>query len=159
MDAEELDALDRRLLNELQRDCAQTHQQLAERLHASAPTCYRRIRRLVERGVVERRVAIVSPEAVGRAVGWGLTAIVEVTLDRQAAEALEAFERRVAGEGEVQQCYRTGSGPDFVLVVHVRDMPAYHAFAHRVLGGEANVRNVRCYFAVKRSKFEPAITV
>jgi len=155
----ELDSLDRRLLNELQRDCMQTHQELAERLHASAPTCFRRVRRLVESGVIERRIAIVAPEAVGRIDGHGLTALVEASLDRQSAEALDAFERRVADEASVQQCYRISSGPDFLLVVYVRDMPDYHAFVHRVLSAEANVRNVRTFFSVHRSKFEPRIPV
>ena len=56
----------------------------------------------------------------------------------------------------MQQCYRVASGPDFVLIVFVPDVAAYHAFAHRVLTAQANVRNVRSFFAVKRSKFEPA---
>lgn len=155
----ELDGLDRRLLNELQQDCDLTHQQLADRLHASAPTCFRRVRRLVEEGVIERRVAIVSPEAIGRIDGHGLTALIEVSLDRQSAESLDHFEQRVADEVPVQQCYRVSPGPDFVLVVFVADMPAYHAFAHRVLSAEANVRNVRTFFSIRRSKFEPRIPV
>ena len=48
-------------------------------------------------------------------------------------------------------------GPDFVLVVYVVDMAAYHAFAHRALSAQANVRNVRSFFSVHRSKFAPAI--
>jgi Lrp/AsnC family transcriptional regulator, leucine-responsive regulatory protein len=142
----ELDGLDRRLLNELQQDCDLTHQQLADRLHASAPTCF-------------RRVAIVSPEAIGRIDGHGLTALIEVSLDRQSAESLDHFEQRVADEVPVQQCYRVSPGPDFVLVVFVSDMPAYHAFAHRVLSAEANVRNVRTFFSIRRSKFDPRIPV
>ena len=155
----ELDALDRRMLNLLQEDCSLTNLELAARLHASAPTCYRRLRRLVESGLIERRVAIVAPDLLGRALGHGLTALVEVSLDLQAAEALDAFEQLVAGEAAVQQCYRVSSGPDFVLVVHVPDMPAYNAFAHRVLSAAANVRNVRSLFSVHRSKFEPRIVV
>jgi Lrp/AsnC family leucine-responsive transcriptional regulator len=51
------------------------------------------------------------------------------------------------------------SGPDFVLIVLVPEMAAYHAFAHRVLTAQANVRNVRSFFAVRRSKFEPLVPV
>jgi Lrp/AsnC family leucine-responsive transcriptional regulator len=148
-----LDATDRRLLDLLQEDCSLTNLELARRAHVSAATCLRRIKRLVDTGVVERRIAILSTEAIG----YGLTAILEVTLDQQTAEILDGFEARVADDPEVQQCYRVSSGPDFILVVHVRDMPAYHAFVHRVLTAQANVRNVRSFFSVKRSKFVPRI--
>ncbi len=149
----ELDATDRRLLTLLQADCAMTNDELAARTHVSAATSLRRVRRLVEAGVIERRIAIVDPAAAG----GGMTAIVEVTLDEQSAEQLDRFESQVAAEAEVQQCYRVASGPDFVLVVFVPDVAAYHAFAHRVLTAQANVRNVRSFFAVKRSKFEPKV--
>jgi Lrp/AsnC family leucine-responsive transcriptional regulator len=52
-----------------------------------------------------------------------------------------------------------GAGPDFVLVVQVADMPAYHALAHRVFTSHANVRNVKAYFSTFRSKFETRIAV
>jgi Lrp/AsnC family leucine-responsive transcriptional regulator len=74
-----------------------------------------------------RQVAIVAPEKVGAR----LTAIVEITLDVQAADRMEEFERVAAAEA-VMQCYRVAPGPDFVLVVQVVDMPAYHALAHRL---------------------------
>jgi Lrp/AsnC family leucine-responsive transcriptional regulator len=151
----ELDTIDRRLLTLLQQDCSLTNQALAERAHISPATCLRRVRRLVDSGVIERQIAIVSPDALGA----GLTAILEVSLEVQSAEMLAAFEAHVAAESAVQQCYRVGTGPDFVLVVRVAGMAAYHAFAHRVLTAAANVRNVRTFFAVKRSKFEPAIAL
>jgi DNA-binding Lrp family transcriptional regulator len=150
-----LDATDRRLLSLLQADASLTNQALAERAHISPATCLRRVRRLMEAGVIERRMAIVSPDALGA----GITAVLEVTLDRQDAARFEAFEAHVAGEAAVQQCYRVAAGPDFVLIVYVTDMPAYHAFVQRCLTAEANVRNVRAFFAVKRSKFAPAIPV
>lgn len=150
-----LDATDRRLLLLVQDDCALTNQAIAKQVHISPATCLRRLKRLIDLGVIERRIAILSPEAVGE----GLTAVLEVTLDRQTAEALAAFEAHVGPQAEVQQCYRVSSGPDFVLIVYVPDMPAYHAFVHRVLTAEANVRNVRSFFSVKRSKFAPKIAV
>jgi DNA-binding Lrp family transcriptional regulator len=154
-----LDAADRRLLTLLQQDCWLTNQALAERAHLSPATCLRRVRRLVELGVIERQVALLSPDVLARVTGAGLTAILEVTLDRQDAVALEAFEARVAPEPAVQQCYRVTAGPDFVVIVHVSDMPAYHAFVQRVLTAQVNVRNVRAFFSVKRSKFDSALPV
>jgi Lrp/AsnC family leucine-responsive transcriptional regulator len=148
-----LDPLDRRILGELQRDCALTNQELARRVHVSPATCLRRVRWLIEQKVIERQVAIVSPERIGA----GLTAIVEVTLDRQDAESLAQFEQRVGADAAVQQCYRVSSGPDFVLVILVADMDTYHALVHRLFTAGGNVRNVRAFFSIRRSKFEPAV--
>ncbi|HVQ03228.1 MAG TPA: winged helix-turn-helix transcriptional regulator, partial [Burkholderiaceae bacterium] len=85
-----LDAVDERLLGLLQDDASRSNQALAEAAHISPATALRRVRRLVEAGVIERQVAIVSSQAFGT----GLTAIVEVTLDRQGVEHLDAFEAR-----------------------------------------------------------------
>lgn len=150
-----LDDLDRRILAVLQLDASLTQAALAARVHASPATCLRRVRRLVDAGVIERQVAIVSP----RALGGVLTAILEVSLERQAAELLDAFEVRVAAEPAVQQCYRVSPGPDFVLIVQVRDMPAYQALAARLLTGDAQVRNVRTFFAIRRAKFDTQLPV
>ncbi|MQR00684.1 Lrp/AsnC family transcriptional regulator [Glaciimonas soli] len=150
-----LDELDKRILNALQTDASQTNQQLAERIHASPATCLRRVKRLTELGVITRQVALVAPEKVGS----GLTAIVEVTLDHQGDEHQLAFEAVVANVAAVLQCYRVSPGPDFVLVVQVADMAAYHALAHQVFAAQKNVRNVKAYFSILRSKFETRIAV
>ena len=149
----ELDPTDLRLLDLLQADASRSNLELAALVHVSPATCLRRVKRLVEAGVIERRVALLSVDKLGA----GLTVLVEVSLDRQGAEALDAFEQRALAEGEVQQCYRVSPGPDFVLVVWARDMPAYHALVQRLFTADANVRNVKAYFSVKRAKFEPAM--
>jgi Lrp/AsnC family leucine-responsive transcriptional regulator len=146
----ELDDLDKRILRQLQTDASLTNQELARAVHASAPTCLRRVKRLVEAGVIARQVALLAPDKVGA----GLTAIVEITLDHQAEERQQEFEALAIQEAAVQQCYRVSPGPDFVLVLQVADMAAYHALAHRLFATHANVRNVRSYFSTFRSKFE-----
>ena len=148
-----LDDLDRRILNILQVDASHTNAELAELVHISPPTCLRRVRQLRENGVIERQVAIVAPDKVGSR----LSAIVEITLDVQAADRMDEFESVVADEAAVLQCYRVSPGPDFVLVVQVADMPAYHALAHRLFTTHSNVRNVKAYFSTFRSKFETRI--
>jgi Lrp/AsnC family leucine-responsive transcriptional regulator len=155
MSQPELDEVDRRILNALQTDASQTNAELAELVHVSAPTCLRRVKLLTERGIIERQVAIVSPDKVGAR----LTAVVEITLDVQAAEKMSAFEQHVAAEAAVLQCYRVAPGPDFVLIVQVADMPAYHALAHRLFATHTNVRNVKAYFSTFRSKFDTRIAV
>ncbi|MFZ3220867.1 MAG: Lrp/AsnC family transcriptional regulator [Rhodoferax sp.] len=148
-----LDAIDLQLLAQLQRDASLSNQELAERVHTSPPTCLRRVKRLREAGLIERQVAILNPQRMAATLGHGLTAIVEITLDRQDAAALDALEARVAGDDAVQQCYRVSPGPDFVLVVHTPDMPAYQALAQRLFTSDANVRNVKAFFNIQRSKF------
>ncbi len=142
-----------RLLSMLQDDASLTNQALAERAHVSPATCLRRVARLVARGIVERRVALLSPEKLGA----GLTAIVEITLDRQGAEHLAAFEARAAADAAVRQCYRVAPGPDFVLVVQAQGMPAYDALVQRLFTQDGNVRNVKTFFSVRRAKFETRI--
>jgi Lrp/AsnC family transcriptional regulator, leucine-responsive regulatory protein len=150
-----LDDLDRRILNALQVDSSHTNAELAELVHVSPPTCLRRVKHLTDAGVIARQVAIVAPDKVGAR----LTAIVEITLDVQAAERMDQFEQLAGAEAAVLQCYRVAPGPDFVLIVQVADMPAYHALAHRLFTTHANVRNVKAYFSTFRSKFETRIAV
>lgn len=152
-----IDEIDLKLLGSLQTDASLSNQALAERVHISPPTCLRRVKRLRDAGLVEREIALLSPDKLAALTGHGLTAIVEITLDRQGTEQQEAFEARVVQDEAVQQCYRVSPGPDFVMVVHVRDMPGYLALAQRLFTGDANVRNVKAFFSVKRSKFEPKL--
>jgi Lrp/AsnC family leucine-responsive transcriptional regulator len=154
---ESLDTTDLALLDQLQQDAALTNQELAARVHVSPPTCLRRVQRLVQAGFIERRVAILSRDKLVQVLGHGLDAIVEVTLDRQDNGAMEAFEARVSADEAVQQCYRVSPGPDFVLVVRAPDMPGYLALAQRLFTQDANVRNVKAFFAVRRAKFDPRI--
>lgn len=146
----DLDDLDLRILDQLQQDSALTNQALAERVHASPPTCLRRVRRLTESGIIERQVAILNPQRLGA----GLTAIIEITLDTQTVEDLDAFERDIITAPEITQCYRVSSGPDFILIAQLPDMPAYQALAQRVFTRDTHVRNVRSFFATHRSKFD-----
>ncbi len=151
----DLDATDLRILDLLQSDASLTNQALAAAAHTSPATCLRRVKRLTDSGVIERRVAILSPQALGA----GLTALVELTLDRQGAEHLAAFESRAVAEAAVQQVYRVSPGPDFMLVLQVADMAAYHALVQRLFTADANVRNVKAFFSVHRAKFDSRVAI
>ncbi|MBK5203951.1 MAG: Lrp/AsnC family transcriptional regulator [Polaromonas sp.] len=152
-----IDAIDLKLLDAMQDDASLSNQALAERVHVSPPTCLRRVKRLRDAGLIEREVALLSPDKLAAALGHGLTALVEITLDRQGAEQLEAFEGRVVADDAVQQCYRVSPGPDFILLVHVANMPQYLALAQRLFTSDANVRNVKAFFSTKRAKFKPKV--
>ena len=159
MEQTDIDAIDLRLLDALQRDASLSNQDLAAQVHVSPPTCLRRVRRLRALGLIERQIAILSADRLAPIVGHGLTAVVEISLERQNAEQLDAFEARVVADDAVQQCYRVSPGPDFVLIVHVADMPGYQALAQRLFTQDANVRNVRAFFSVKRAKLAPRIAL
>jgi Lrp/AsnC family transcriptional regulator, leucine-responsive regulatory protein len=149
----EFDATDIRLLDLLQTDASLSNQDLAARALTSPATALRRIKRLTDEGVIERRVALLNPHRVGA----GLTALVEITLDRQGAEHLDAFELRAVAEDAVQQCWRVSPGPDFLLVVHSAEMADYQALVQRLFTQDANVRNVKAFFSIKRAKFDPRL--
>ena len=151
----DLDEIDLRLLDALQQDASLSNVALAERVNVSPPTGLRRVKRLTDEGWIERQVAVLSRDKLGH----GLQAIVEVTLDRQGAEHLDAFEARAVAEAAVQQCWRVSPGPDFVLVVHASDMPGYLALTQRLFTQDANVRNVKAFFATRRAKFGTQIVL
>lgn len=156
MELNELDAIDLQLLDSLQRDASISNVALAEKVNVSPPTCLRRVKRLTEGGWIERQVAVLSTDRLAQTLGHGLQALVEVTLDRQGTEHLDAFEARAVADDAVQQCWRVSPGPDFVLVVQARDMPHYLAITQGLLTQDANVRNVKSFFATKRAKFSTA---
>ena len=152
-----LDSVDLALLDQLQTDASLSNQDLAQRVHVSPPTCLRRVKRLRDAGLIERQIAILSAGRLAPLLGHGLQAVVEVTLDRQGDSEQQAFEERVVRDTAVQQCYRVSPGPDFILVVHTPDMPGYLALAQRLFTSDANVRNVKAFFSLRRAKFEPRV--
>ena len=155
MDPVDLDDTDIRILDQLQHDASRSNHDLALAAATSPATCLRRVKRLVDLGVIESRVAILAPQRVGE----GLTAITEITLDRQGAEHLDAFEQRAVRDPAVQQCHRVAPGPDFLLVLRVAGLPAWNELVARLFTQDANVRNVKTFFSVRRAKFSTAITL
>lgn len=150
-----IDQLDRRILQELQANADITNEALGIRIHASAATTQRRVKRLKDIGAIQRVVAVVNPQAFGDP----LIAIAEVSLAAQNAESLSAFEALALNSSSVQQCYRVSTGPDFMLVLAMPDMAAYNALAASLFSATHGVRNVRTFFAVSRSKFGTEIPI
>lgn len=149
MNLNDLDAIDLNILAVLQEDAGLSNVALAERVHVSPPTCLRRVKRLHDAGWIERQVAILSRDKLGH----GLSVWVEVTLDLQNTERLDAFETRAVQDAAVQQCWRVSPGPDFVLLIQAPDMNTYLQVTERLFTQDANVRNVKAFFATKRAKF------
>lgn len=148
----EIDNTDARLLDLLQADASVSNQALAAVAGVSPATALRRVKRMVDAGLVARQTVLVSMPAA-----LGLQAIVEITLDRQGDEHAQAFEALAVADAAVQQCWRVTSGPDFVLVLWVRDMADYQALVERLFTQHANVRTVKTFFATRRAKFDPRV--
>ena len=147
----ELDDLDWRLLDQLQADASLSNQALADATGVSPATTLRRVKRLREAGVIRATTVLLAPQIDGQ----GLEALCEVTLDRQGAEWLDAFEQRAVSEPQVQACWRVSPGPDFMLWIWAPDMPAFHTLSQRLFTQDANVRNVKTYFGIHRAKLRP----
>jgi DNA-binding Lrp family transcriptional regulator len=120
-------------------------------------TCLRRVKRLTDGGWIERQIAVLSPARLGASLGHIVSALVVVSLGAQGVERLDAFEARAVADDAVQQCWRLSSGPDFILVVQALSMPDYLDVTRRLFTQDANVRNVKAFFSIKRSKFSAAL--
>jgi Lrp/AsnC family leucine-responsive transcriptional regulator len=144
-----LDKIDRKILNILQKDNQITNLALSEKIGISAPPCFRRVKRLREKGFIVKDVALVDPFKVGRP----LIVFVNVTLEKQREDLLAHFERKMSEQLEIMQCYFVSGDTDYLLIVHVADMNHYNDFARRVFANEANIKKFRSSFCLNRTKY------
>ena len=149
----ELDPLDAAILALVQQNNRLTNVQIAEEVGLSATAVHRRLRRLRAAGVIEADVAVVSPEAVGR----GMTAIVEVELEREAPDLIDAFKTRMLSAPEVMQCYYVTGSADFVLIVTSHNLKDYEALTQRLLFANPNVKRFRTSVVMERFKVGLAV--
>src|SRR5690554_8090989 len=121
----QIDKIDRRILEQIQKDASLTNQQLAEKVGLSPSPCLRRVRALEEAGIIVRTVTVLDHKKLG----LSLTAIILIGMDRHTPERFAAFEEQVADYPEVQECYLiTGQSADYMLKIVVPDMDHYHQF-------------------------------
>ncbi|WP_260854740.1 Lrp/AsnC family transcriptional regulator [Mesorhizobium amorphae] len=148
-----LDDLDRRILNALQEDNRLSFAELAQRVASSAASCMRRVRRLREDGIIEADIALINPQAAGRS----LTAVVNIELESERLDLIDAFKREMRSAPEVTQCYMVTGDADFVVVVMVEDVAAFEAFTRERLYANPNIRKFRSMIMLDRVKFEPRV--
>ncbi len=148
-----LDDLDRRILNALQEDNRLSFAELAQRVASSAASCMRRVRRLREDGIIEADIALISPQAAGRS----LTAVVNIELESERLDLIDAFKREMRSAPEVTQCYMVTGDADFVVVVMVEDVAAFETFTRERLYANPNIRKFRSMIMLDRVKFEPRV--
>nr|WP_208103276.1 Lrp/AsnC family transcriptional regulator [Rubellimicrobium sp. CFH 75288] len=143
-----MDAFDRKILAQVQRNARITAAELSERVGLSPSACHRRLAALRESGVIQAEIAVIDPRAVGRRI----TMLVTVTLEREHSDVISEFKRAVREMPEIMQCYYVTGQADFVLILTARSMEAYDAFVERFLFSNRNVRRFETMVVMDRVK-------
>jgi Lrp/AsnC family transcriptional regulator len=149
-----LDAIDRRILRELQRDATIAIADLAQRVGLSQTPCWKRIKRLTDGGVITKRVVLLDRQKLD----LGLVVFVSVRTNRHDQEWLDAFAGAAAGLPEVVEFYRLSGDTDYLLKVLVKDIAAYDAFYRRLIAA-VPLSDVSSAFAMEQIKSTTALPV
>jgi DNA-binding Lrp family transcriptional regulator len=150
----ELDAVDRQILAELQRDGRMTNVELAKRVGLSAPPCLRRVRRLEEAGVIRGYHADLDSAALG----YEITFFALVGLESQKEAVLTAFEARMRSWPEVRECHMIRGGGDFLLRLVARDTAHENALTSRLTAAD-EVARVQTLQTIRTAKDETGVPV
>ncbi len=151
--AEVLDAIDAKILDLIQHDASLSVAEIAERVGLSSSPCWRRIKRLEDAGVIEKRVTILDREKLGLA----FEVFAEIKLSLPTKENLEAFEAAVIKWPEVAQCATVTGGMDYVLRIITRDMHAFDDFLREKLLSLGLVSNVESRIVMRSVKNSTAV--
>jgi DNA-binding Lrp family transcriptional regulator len=148
-----IDAIDLRLLAELQHDGSLSNVELARRVHLSPSPCLARVKALETAGVISRYVALVNASKLG----LGLNVFINISLRTQSKEALAMFEARMAEYDEVMECYLMTGDSDYLIRVAVPDMAALERFILDKLSPIEGVEKIRSSFALKQVRYKTAL--
>ena len=148
-----LDAIDLKILHELQENARLTNAELATRVNLSPSPCLTRVRALESAGIVDRYVTLLDPKKVE----LGVSVFISVTLERQVGKSLEQFERAIARYDEVMECYLMTGDSDNLLRVVVRDVEELQRFIIDKLSTLPSVSNIRSSFALRQVKYKTSL--
>lgn len=149
----DLDAVDRRILEQLQHDASLSNAELAERTGSSAASCWRRIKALEATGVLGPTVRLLDPQAIDRSVN----VLCNVRVRSHAREARSAFEDFVRDRREIMESYSMSGEWDYLLRIVVRDVADYERFLMRVLLEHPSVGAAASHFALSQTKYTTAL--
>ncbi|HEY4365748.1 MAG TPA: Lrp/AsnC family transcriptional regulator [Steroidobacteraceae bacterium] len=153
--SQKLDAVDLRILRELQRNADQSMQELAENVGLSHTPCWRRYTRLKELGVIVKKVVVVDAEKIGK----GLNALCTVVLERHDEKSLVAFEKATLDCPEIMECYAMSGARDYLLRVAVASVAEYEKFMKQTLLHLPGIGAVDTNFALKTVKLSVALPI
>ncbi len=148
-----LDAIDWRILRELQGDGRITNLALAEKVGLSPPPCLRRVRALEEAGVITGYTVLMDEKMLG----FSIEAFVLVGLHNQSEADLRAFENRILAWPFVRQAHMLSGESDYILQCMAPDLDSFHDFVLREVTSVPNVASVKTHLAIKRAKREPGV--
>jgi DNA-binding Lrp family transcriptional regulator len=143
-----MDAIDRRIIAELQRDGRLSNVELAERVGLTPAPCLRRVKRLEADGVILGYTARINPQAIGR----GFEVLVNVDLARKDRATFEAFEAAIAALDEVVEVRRMFGLPDYVLRVATASLESYETFVSTQLGDVPGLDKLDSHLTMKLIK-------
>jgi DNA-binding Lrp family transcriptional regulator len=149
-----LDAIDRKILAELQGDGRMTNVELASRVGISAPPCLRRVRTLEEQGYIKGYYAAVN----ARALGFEVQVFAMVGLHSQAEADLSAFENKCRGWPLVRECHMLNGEVDFILKCAAPDLSTFQRFLTEELTAAPNVNSVKTSLVIRDAKDEPGVS-
>ena len=147
-----LDRMDRKILDILQKDCTLPVAEIGKQIGLSTTPCWRRIQKLEEQGVIERRVALLNPKKVN----VGVTVFVSITTSHHTKEWLERFHEALEDFPEVVEFYRMSGKVDYLLRVVVPDIERYDAFYKRLIS-KIELSDVSSAFAMEEIYFTTAL--
>nr|WP_321450516.1 Lrp/AsnC family transcriptional regulator [uncultured Carboxylicivirga sp.] len=143
-----LDSTDKKLIMLLQKDAKMTTKQLAHRLNLTTTPVFERIKRLERTGIIEKYVAIINKEKVGKR----LVAFCNVSLKEHSHDMIRDFESSIVQLPEVLECHHIAGMFDYTLKVITEDMESYHHFVYNKLASVNNIGNVQSSFVIHEIK-------
>jgi DNA-binding Lrp family transcriptional regulator len=149
----QLDNIDRKIIEELQSDGTLSNAVLAERVGASAASCWRRIKALEENGVFKKTVRLVDAQSIGR----GINIICHVRMKNHQPENMAAFQSFVVERPEIMDCYMMSGDWDYIMRVIAGDVADYERFLMRGLLRHPAVATASSHFALSQVKNETSV--
>ncbi len=143
-----MDRIDLKILDELQRDSGISTTVLADRVGLSHTSCWRRLKKLEENGIIRERAVILDP----RTMGLGINVFAEIRLKQHDEATLEAFELSVRDRPEIVECFSMSGERDYLVRIVLRDVEHYELFLKKVLLHLPGVAGVNSSFALKSVK-------
>ena len=144
-----LSPTDIKILSLLQQDASLTAAEIAQQVNLSTSPCWRRINRLEQEGLIEKKVALLSLEKLG----MGLVVFARIRLSKNDEDSLQAFEDKVRSFEEVVECYTVTGSADYFLKIITRDIKHYDQFLRRHLIQIPAVRDINSNVAVTKIKY------
>ncbi|MFM9897686.1 Lrp/AsnC family transcriptional regulator [Sphingorhabdus sp.] len=151
----QIDAIDRRILEIIQRDATYSIQDIGEQVGLSTNPCWRRIKRMEDAGIIERRVAILNPVKLG----LGVTAFVSIRTNKHTPDWLASFAAGIRSIPEIIECHRMSGDVDYLLKIAVADIAHYDRIYQELIAAVPGLSDVSSTFSMERLKYGTALAI